>query len=173
MTLFSEKVLISNRCISGLMSYLIKKSWTDSTPDLLGKSLVTHSFFPDLSIDNLAAIFLCRNIYRNKSRNLLTLLFHLYIMCFRTPQEASFLVGQGPHTLQKNNRAVLTKVIGFMQLLIGILLPNCSIDWEKVLKFEAEGREFSKFLSSFKQWKVRTILVTEWFFNLFLEVFQI
>ena len=32
MTLFSEKVLISNRCISGLMSKLIKKSWTDSTP---------------------------------------------------------------------------------------------------------------------------------------------
>ena len=45
-------------------------------------------------------------------------------MCFRTPQETSFLVGQGPHTLQKNNRAVLTKVIGFMQLLIGILLPK-------------------------------------------------
>ena len=30
MTLFSEKVFISNRCISGLMSNLIKKSWTVS-----------------------------------------------------------------------------------------------------------------------------------------------
>ena len=30
MTLFSEKVLISNRCISGLMSNLIKKSGTVS-----------------------------------------------------------------------------------------------------------------------------------------------
>ena len=30
MTLFSEKVLIYNRCISGLMPNLIKKSWTDS-----------------------------------------------------------------------------------------------------------------------------------------------
>ena len=29
LTLFSEKVLISNRCISGLMPNLIKKSWTD------------------------------------------------------------------------------------------------------------------------------------------------
>ena len=28
MTLFSEKILISNRCISGLMSNLIKKSLT-------------------------------------------------------------------------------------------------------------------------------------------------
>ena len=36
MTLFSEKVLISNRCISGLMSNLIKKSWTDSTAQLHG-----------------------------------------------------------------------------------------------------------------------------------------
>ena len=30
MTLFSEKVLISTRCISSLMPNLIKKSWTDS-----------------------------------------------------------------------------------------------------------------------------------------------
>ena len=30
MTSFSEKLLISNRCISSLMSNLIKKSWTDS-----------------------------------------------------------------------------------------------------------------------------------------------
>ena len=29
-SLLSEKILISNRCISGLMSNLIKKSWTDS-----------------------------------------------------------------------------------------------------------------------------------------------
>ena len=45
MTIFSEKVLISYRCISGLMSNLIKKSWTDSNmyvvvgaPAALGKS---------------------------------------------------------------------------------------------------------------------------------------
>ena len=31
-SLFSEKILISNRCISGLMSNLIKKSWTVSSP---------------------------------------------------------------------------------------------------------------------------------------------
>ena len=30
MTLFIEKVLVSNRCISDLMSNLIKESWTDS-----------------------------------------------------------------------------------------------------------------------------------------------
>ena len=42
----------------------------------------------------------------------------------------------------------------------GILLPklfwptvrkHCSNDWEKPLKFEAEGREFSKFLRSLEQ----------------------
>ena len=32
MTRFSEKMLISTRCIHGFMSNLIKKSWTDSTP---------------------------------------------------------------------------------------------------------------------------------------------
>ena len=50
-------------------------------------------------------------------------------------------------------------------LLNGILLPklfwptvraNCSIDWEKLLKFEAEGREFSKFLRSLEQF-IRTV----------------
>ena len=28
---------------------------------------------------------------------------------------------------------------------------NCSSDWEKLLKFEAEGREFAKFLRSLEQ----------------------
>ena len=35
-TLSSEKVLNSNRCISGLMPNLITKSWTDSTLNVLG-----------------------------------------------------------------------------------------------------------------------------------------
>ena len=34
MSLFSEKMLIFNRCISGLMSNLIKKSWTVSNIDV-------------------------------------------------------------------------------------------------------------------------------------------
>ena len=33
MSLFSEKMLISNRCISGFMPNLIKKSWTVSSRD--------------------------------------------------------------------------------------------------------------------------------------------
>ena len=42
----------------------------------------------------------------------------------------------------------------------GILLPklfwptvrkNCSSEWEKLMKFKAEGREFSKFLRSQEQ----------------------
>ena len=48
----------------------------------------------------------------------------------------------------------------------GILLPklfwptvtkNCSSDWEKCLKFEAEGREFAKILRSLEQfvWTVK------------------
>ena len=50
---------------------------------------------------------------------------------------------------------VLTKLSGN-----GILLPkmfrptvrkNCSIDQEKKLKFEAEGRKFAKFLRSLEQ----------------------
>ena len=53
---------------------------------------------------------------------------------------------------------------------------NCSSDREKLLKFEAEGREFAKFLRSLEQFiqtvKGQNNLVTECFFNLFLEVSQ-
>ena len=61
----------------------------------------------------------------------------------------------------------------------GILLPklfwptvrkNCSSDWEKLLKFEAEGWEFAKLLRSLEQfiqtvqWKVRTMFGNRMFF---------
>ena len=45
MTLFSEKVLISTRCISGLMPNLIKKSWTDYTFDGLSQIWFSWSLF--------------------------------------------------------------------------------------------------------------------------------
>ena len=37
---------------------------------------------------------------------------------------------------------------------------NCSSDREKLLQFEAEGREFAKKLRSLEQWKVRSIFGT-------------
>ena len=56
---------------------------------------------------------------------------------------------------------------------------KCSSDREKLLKFEAEGREFAKFLRSLEQF-IQTVKgqnnfwqVTECFFNLFLEVSHI
>ena len=35
MTLFSEKILISNKCLHGLMPNLIKKSWTVSNASMI------------------------------------------------------------------------------------------------------------------------------------------
>jgi hypothetical protein len=58
---------------------------------------------------------------------------------------------------------------------------KCFSDREKRLKFEAEGQEFAKFLRSLEQF-IQTVhcserseqfLVTECFFNLFLEVSHI
>ena len=74
-----------------------------------------------------------------------------------------------------------------LQAISGNLLPklfwppvrkNCCSDWEKNLKFEAEGREFEKFLRSLcssrtiysKSERSEQFLVTECFFNLFLRV---
>ena len=56
---------------------------------------------------------------------------------------------------------------------------NCFSDREKLLKFEAEGREFSKFLRSLEQFfqalkgQNNFSGVTEYFINLILEVSQI
>ena len=53
-----------------------------------------------------------------------------------------------------------------------------SSDHEKLLKFEAEGRELATFLRSLEQfiwtvqWKDSTIFETQYFFNLLLEVCQ-
>ena len=56
---------------------------------------------------------------------------------------------------------------------------NYSSDQEKVLKFEAKGREFAKFLRSIEQF-IQTVkgqnnfwYVTEYFFNFCLEVSHI
>ena len=56
---------------------------------------------------------------------------------------------------------------------------NCSSDREKLLKFEAEGPEFAKILRSLEQFiysnseRSEQFLLTECFFNLFLEVSHI
>ena len=56
---------------------------------------------------------------------------------------------------------------------------KCSSDQEKLLKLEAEGREFAKFFRSLDRTiysnseRSEQILVTECFFNFFLEVSQI
>ena len=53
---------------------------------------------------------------------------------------------------------------------------NNLIDWEKLLKFEAEAQELAKICKITKQFKrtikVSTIFETKCFFNLFLEVSQ-
>ena len=52
---------------------------------------------------------------------------------------------------------------------------NCSSDREKLLKFKAEGQEFAKDYEITRTNCERSeqFLVTECFFNLFLEVSQI
>jgi hypothetical protein len=42
---------------------------------------------------------------------------------------------------------------------------KCSCDRDKLLKFEAEGREFAKILRSLEQFIRATIFETERFFN--------
>ena len=75
---------------------------------------------------------------------------------------------------------VVNKEIGI--LLLKLFWPtvrkNCSSDREKLLKFEAEGREFAKIFEITRtiysnSERSEQFLVTECFFNLFLEVSHI
>ena len=61
---------------------------------------------------------------------------------------------------------------------------NCSSDREKLLKFEAEGREFSKFVRSLEQfiqtvkgqnnfWQQNTFLTCSWRFLRYNELEQL
>ena len=64
---------------------------------------------------------------------------------------------------------------GNKQYTIVQLRKNCSFDWEKLLKFETEDREFAKHLRSIEQFiqtlQVRTIFgKKKCFFNFFLKV---
>ena len=61
----------------------------------------------------------------------------------------------------------------FVKIVLAFCGKNCSSDREKLLKFEAEGRECTNILRSLEQF-IQTVqgqnnfLVTECFFNLFL-----
>ena len=56
-SLFSEKMLISNRCISGLMSFLIKKSWTVSISHFLTSTLVGNDYSKYIPYSTTTYIF--------------------------------------------------------------------------------------------------------------------
>ena len=100
-------------------------------------------------------ITLSKNIFLEFSTNLLTDSFPM--MKRRTL--ASSKVGSSPSSAPPPSSSAFSEKIQFWRLRLdfGILLPklfwptvrkNCSSDREKLLKFEAEGREFSNFLRS-------------------------
>ena len=55
------------------------------------------------------------------------------------------------YTGWKVNDAVLWNHAQYSWYFVTTVRKNCSIDGEKLLKFEAEGREFSKILRSLEQ----------------------
>ena len=70
-SLFSEKMLIFNRSISGLKSNLIKKSWTDSTVTLKGLELVSR----ELNHGHFACLCWGFEFYEVKKKEILLLFF--------------------------------------------------------------------------------------------------
>ena len=74
-------------------------------------------------------------------------------------------------SLQEQKRYFVAKIV------LTYSEKKCSSDREKLLKFEAERREFANILRSPEQLvqseRSEQFLVTECFFNLFLEVSQI
>ena len=63
---------------------------------------------------------------------------------------------QGKKPSNKHAGLVFRRSIGFKWYFVTKIVPtycekNCSSDRKKLLKFEAEGREFAKFLRSLEQ----------------------
>ena len=113
MTLFSEKVLISNRCISVLMSNLIKKSWTDSiwesNVDFFSVLIMSLSFIQiqneiaslyinqlsrqiEISLIACQCTFICQRLYiisfflmERNQKNLVTTKSSNYVLRFQGP----------------------------------------------------------------------------------------
>ena len=83
------------------------------------------------------------------------------------------------HSYRAGYISAIKNIIKFsIEMVMVFCYQNCSSDREKNLKFEAEGRELEKILRSLEQFpsnseKSEQCLVTECFFNLFLEVSQI
>ena len=70
MTLSSEKLLISNRCISGLMPILIKKSWTDSNSDFLNTTETAQAAVKSIWLPSVGTLQLSESsiLKRRESR---------------------------------------------------------------------------------------------------------
>ena len=62
------------------------------------------------------------------------------------------LVSQGIQTGKRRSNNIIKHAILLPKLLRKLVRKNCSGDREKLLKFEAEGQEFAKFLRSLKQY---------------------
>ena len=74
MTGFSEKMLVSTRCIHGFMSNLIKKSWTDSTYGPATALILTHK----IPLIKIQARKICHWIFLNKLLFVETILYFTY-----------------------------------------------------------------------------------------------
>ena len=75
MTLFSEKVVISYRCISGLMSNLIKKSWKDSNAG----NTVRYDLDLDLKLPFIQVIHNENDSIKSKSNNVTVVLTYIVL----------------------------------------------------------------------------------------------
>ena len=60
-------------------------------------------------------------------------------------------IKEGQLENNKQKPCMLINGILLSKLFLPTVRKNCSSDWEKLLKFEAEGREFAKFLRSLEQ----------------------
>ena len=124
--------------------------------------------------------FVTDNVFFDKSRKCLTTntvstasvgtdsVFLLKMSCNRQCLFTTYLILSLLTLSCNRNYLVLDfhtqrKVSARPKLFWPTMRKNCSSDWEKLLKFEAEGKEFSKSLRSLEQFiqtlKVRTILI--------------
>ena len=93
-------------------------------------------------------------LYNCTNHNQLSYLIHFLFFpaCFWIPTIFSNLNSNCSNLFDVRNLQIQVKAFCYQKLIWSFTVwINCSSDWEKLLKFETEGREFAKILRSLEQ----------------------
>ena len=107
MKLFREKLLISNRCIMGLLPNLIKKSWTNSNSDFLNTTETAQAAVKSIWLPSVGTLQLSESsiLKRRESRK------RRKRMASKGPTSMASAASNGGTKLHKSAKKLIEKLV--------------------------------------------------------------